>query len=77
MQAITENFKGGDILLGILRKNWRAGKAEYLEVPEEIDDIAMAFSKVTPVALVENHHKLFVPQILNPLVIEILFDGGI
>ena len=29
------------------------------------------------VALIENHHKLFVPQVLNPLVVEIFFDSGI
>ena len=77
MQAFAENFESSDVLLGVFREDRCTGESEYLEVPEEVDDIAVAFSEVAAVALVENHHELFVPQVLNPLVVEVFLDGGI
>ena len=77
MQAFTKYLEGGNVLLGVLREDRSTGEAEYLEVPEEVHDIAVTFSEVAPVAFVENHHELFVPQILNPLVVEVFLDGGI
>ena len=77
VQAIAEYFLGGDILLGVLNKNGSAGESEYLEIAEEIDDVLVAFAKVATVALVENHDELLVPQFLNPLVVEVLLNGGI
>ena len=77
VEAFAEHFIRGDILLGILRKNGCAGEAEYLEVPEEIDNVTVTLAKVAAVALIEYHHKLLVPKVLNTLVVEVLLDGGI
>ena len=61
MQAFTKDLEGGDVLLGVLREDRGTGETEYLEVPEEVDDVAVTFSEVAPVAFIENHHKLLVP----------------
>ena len=77
MQAFAKDLVGGDVLLGVLREDRSTGETEYLEIPEEIDDVAVALAEMAAVALIKNHHKLFVPQVLNPLVVEVFLDGGI
>ena len=50
-----------------------AGESEYLQIPEEMDNILMALSKMTAVALIKNNNTMFVkdfmPFILRDKVI--------
>ena len=77
MEAFAEDFIRGNVLLRILREDGRAGETEYLEVPEEIDDVAVALAEMAAVALIEYHYKLLIPKFLNPFVVEVLLDRGV
>ena len=77
MQALTEDFKSGDILLGVLREYGRTGKTEYLQITEEVDNVAMALTEMTAVTLIKNHHKLLITEFLNTLIVEVLLNGCI
>ena len=69
MQAVTEDFFGCTVIFRILDEYRCTGKAEYLKVVEEIDDILMTFSEMASVTLIKNHHYLFVAHILNMSVV--------
>ena len=67
----------------ILGEYWGAGKAEYLQVLEEIHDILMTLAEMAAMAFVENHHNLLVFHLLQMLVVTVarygsvqLLDGG-
>ena len=61
------------LLFGILCKNGRSCKTEYLQVIEELHNVLMTFAEVTTVALVKYHHHFLVTHTLQPFVI--VFTG--
>ena len=62
---------------GILREYWGAGKAEYLQVLEEIHDVLMTFAKMAAMTFIENHHNLLVFHLLQMLVVVVSGNGTV
>ena len=62
---------------GILREYWCSGKAEYLQVLEEIHDILMTLAKMAAMTFIENHHNLLVFHLLQMLVVVVSGDGTV
>ena len=77
MQTLSEDLLGSLILFCIFNKDWSSCETEDLMVPEEADDILMALSKLTTVALVKDHYYLLIPESLKMLVIIIFLDGTV
>lgn len=77
MQTIAEYCFCRYILLGIFLKNGSTGKTKDLKISEEGDDVFVAFPEMAAMTLVKNHYEFLFRQLLNTLVVKVLFNRGI
>ena len=77
VQTFAEDLRCGMLLFGILGKDRGARKAEYLQIPEKMDDIFVAIAEMAAESFIEDHDNLLVSQCLQMFVVIIFGDGTI